>query len=124
MAHLAGAGEAPLPGTAPRRVAVLIRPECIDVLPAGVEPASAAGRFAVLKVAPIRDSFHGALRRVQVAVLGQWFTGIGGATRLVPPDPDLEAPPALDIETRDRRPFERIAIPAAAVQTLQEGAPA
>ena len=118
---LADAGSSPVPGAEPRRVAVLIRPERIEILPIGVEPARDGGRFAQLKVAPIRDSFHGALRRVQVAVLGQLFTDASGATRLVPPDPDLEAPPALEIETRDRRPFERIAIPAAAVQTLQEG---
>ena len=115
------AAMAPTPGAEPRRVAVLVRPERIEVLPIGVEPNSSAGRVAVLKVALIRDSFHGPLRRVQVAILGQLFTSSSGATRLVPPDPDLEAPPSLEIETRDRRPFERIVIPAAAVQTLLEG---
>ena len=109
--------------TLPRRVAVLIRPERIRVLPIG-SGADDVGRIAVLKVAPVRDSFHGALRRVHVAVLGQVVADPEtGASRIVPPDPDLEPPPLIEIETRDRRPFDRIVIPADAVQTLTEGAP-
>ena len=126
LAAIPGTAAGPLPpaGDAPRRVAVLVRPERIDILSVGTEPASGAGRVAVLKVAPVRDSFHGALRRVHVAVLGQVVRDAAtGATRLVPPDPDLEPPPLIEIETRDRRHFDRISIPADAVQTLNEGAP-
>ena len=124
----ANAAPAPAPAPAdealPRRVAVLIRPERIQVLPIGGEAASDVGRIAVLKVAPVRDSFHGALRRVHVAVLGQVIADPEtGTSRIVPPDPDLEPPPLIEIETRDRRPFDRIVIPADAVQTLTEGAP-
>ena len=142
---IAAMAPAPAPAgeTLPRRVAVLIRPERIRVLPTGSEAASRgigggvsggassgasggasdAGRIAVLKVAPVRDSFHGALRRVHVAVLGQVIADLEtGTSRIVPPDPDLEPPPLIEIETRDRRPFDRIVIPADAVQTLTEGA--
>ena len=123
----ANAAPAPAPAPAdealPRRVAVLIRPERIQVLPIGGEAASDVGRIAVLKVAPVRDSFHGALRRVHVAVLGQVIADPEtGTSRIVPPDPDLEPPPLIEIETRDRRPFDRIVIPADAVQTLTEAA--